>query len=226
MPKARKTKQAKTRVLIVDDHPIFRDGLRQLINQKEDLTVCGESDGGPETLEALDKLKPDIILLDLTLKDSNGFELLKDIKTRQCSVRILMLSVHDESLYAERLLRAGADGYIMKSEAPTCVITAIRRVLGGNVFLSEKMSAQLLRSHVGNRAREITSPVQLLSDRELQVFQLLGGGYGTGEIAKHLRLSVSTVETHRANIKRKLNMNNGTELLKRAIQWSQNEPTA
>lgn len=209
---------AAYKILIVDDHPILRKGLAQLIEQQNDLSICGQFEEADAAFAALGQLKPDLALVDLSLKDSSGVELLKNIRASYPKLLVLVLSMHDESLYAERVLRAGASGYIMKQEASEKVLQAIRKVLAGEIFLSEKMSAKFMHQLVGGRSAAGRSFMDRLSDRELEVFGLIGEGRGTREIAEQLHLSVKTIESHRAHIKEKLNLKNATELVHRAIQ--------
>lgn len=206
------------KVLIVDDHPILREGLAQLIDQQSDLTICGQFEDAAHAFEAVGALKPDLALVDISLKGSSGVELLKNIKANHPKMLVLILSMHDESLYAERVLRAGASGYIMKQEATEKVLEAIRKVLAGEIYLSEKMSTKLMHQLIGGKANATGSLMERLSDRELEVFGLIGQGRGTRQIAEQLHLSVKTIESHRAHIKEKLNLKNATELVHRAIQ--------
>jgi DNA-binding NarL/FixJ family response regulator len=215
--------KAKYRVFLVDDHPIVRHGLTQLINREPDLMVCGESEDGSKALTAVGAVKPDVVVVDLTLKHSSGFSLIKNLHAIDSKVPILVLSIHEESLYAERCLRAGAKGYLMKEEAMENVLLAIRRVLAGQVYLSGEMQSKVLRAS-GNRKEDVgASPLERLSDRELEVFRLLGQGMGTRQIAELLHLSISTVESHRARIKVKLDVKSATELLQHAVQWVETE---
>ncbi len=207
------------RVLVVEDHPIVRQGLVELIEHEPDLSVFGVAANGPEALQALADEQPDIAIVDLSLQDTSGTELIKDIKARYPQLPVLVLSMHDEALYAERVLRAGARGYIMKEEATERVMTAVRTVLRGEVYLSEKMSARILRKLVDRPLSTGTSPAECLSDRELQVFELIGRGMGTRQVAETLHLSVKTIETHREHIKAKLHVANSTKLLQCATQW-------
>ena len=210
-------KKTKFRVLLVDDHPILRQGLARLINEQKDLMVCGEFEEAAKALDSIDTTKPDAAIVDISLKGASGIELLKNIKVRFPQLLVLVLSMHDESLYAERALRAGASGYIMKQEATEQVLVALRRVLGGEIYLSEPMSSKLMHQLVGGRPTA-GSLLERLSDRELEIFGLIGQGRGTRQIAEQLHLSVKTVESHRAHIKEKLNLKNATELVHRAIQ--------
>ncbi len=215
-PAARK---AKYRVLLIDDHPILRKGLAELINQESDLIVCGEAEEAPKAFEAVGVLNPDVALVDISLKGGNGLELIKNIKARWPDLPLLVLSMHDETLYAERALRAGSLGYIMKEEAIEKVLNAIRHVIAGEIFLSDRMKARMLNQLVGGRIKQGTTSIDNLSDRELEVFRLIGEGRGTRQIAEELRLSVRTVEAYREYIKDKLNLKNGTELVQHAFQY-------
>jgi DNA-binding NarL/FixJ family response regulator len=196
----------------------MRQGLLQLINHEADMSICGQFEDAAAAFAAIPTLNPDLIIIDLTLKGSSGLELVKNSRASFPKLRLLVLSMHDESLYAERVLRAGAAGYIMKEEATENILIAIRRVLSGGVYLSEKMSAKLMHQWVGSSPRQGGSTLERLSDRELEVFGLIGQGKSTREIAKHLRLSVKTVESHRAHIKEKLNLRNANELVHTAIR--------
>jgi DNA-binding NarL/FixJ family response regulator len=204
------TKNAPSRILIIDDHPLLRQGIAALINGEKDLTVCGEIND------------PRLAILDLSLNGLSGIEVLKDLKAQFPKIKVLILSMHDETIYAPRALRAGALGYIMKQEAPEKVIEGLRQVLGNQVYLSQHMGSKLLNSFTGRRDG-LGSPVELLSDRELEVFSLLGGGTGTRDIAEKLNLSVKTIESHRAHIKEKLNLESGAQLVRHAIQWVSSE---
>jgi len=217
-------KKNPTRVLIVDDHPLLRRGIAQLINHQSDMMVCGEAENAHKALEAIATTKCDVAIIDISLGGSSGIELLKNIKVRYPKLLVLILSMHDESVYAQRALRAGAAGYIMKQEATDRVLTAIRRVLSGEVYLSEKLGARMLSQLIGGRGTKLGgTPTEELSDRELEVFGLIGQGHGTRPIAEKLHLSVKTIESHRAHIKEKLNLKNATELVHHAIQWAQSE---
>jgi DNA-binding NarL/FixJ family response regulator len=206
------------RIMLVDDHPVMREGLAQLINQEPDLAICGQYEDAARAFAAIPTLSPDLAIIDLSLKGSSGLELVKNSRASYPKLRILVLSMHDESLYAERVLRAGAAGYIMKQEATEKVLGAIRQVLGGGVYVSEKMGSKLMRELVGGKARQGGSTLELLSDRELEVFGLIGQGKGTRQIAEHLHLSVKTIESHRAHIKEKLNLKDANELVHTAIR--------
>lgn len=218
-PKA-KTHEDKAKIIIVDDHPIVRRGLIELINHENDLVVCGQAEDALQAMKAIKTLKPHIVIVDISLKETNGVELIKDIKVQYPSLLVLALSMHDEFLYAERCLRAGAKGYIMKQQATEKVVTAIRKVLNGQVYLSDKMAAKMMSKLVGGKPEIGASPIDHLSDRELEVFLLLGQGHGTRQIAGKLHLSIKTIETYRAHIKEKLNLASAAELLRYAIQWA------
>jgi DNA-binding NarL/FixJ family response regulator len=214
-----KPKTAPKRLLVVDDHPMMRTGLAQLIDNEGDLKVCAEADNAGQALNAVSKQKFDLALVDISLPDKNGLELIKDMRTLNPLLPILVVSMHDEMIYAERVLRAGARGYIMKQEGGQKFLQAIRQVLAGQVFVSDKMSARILENFSGNPLSSSSSPVRRLSDREFEVFQLIGQGVGTSEIAARLHLSVKTVEVHRANIKQKLSLTTATELVRYAVRW-------
>jgi DNA-binding NarL/FixJ family response regulator len=216
-------KKNAIRVLIVDDHPLLRKGVGQLIDQEKDLAVVGEAEDAHKAITAIESTRPDVALIDITLNGANGIELVKDIKARFPKLKMLMLSMHDESVYAPRALRAGASGYIMKQEGAEKVLTALRKVLKGEVYLSEGMGNRMLHTLVNGRASLASSPVEELSDRELEVFNLIGQGYGTRSIAEKLHLSIKTIESHRAHIKEKLNLQTATKLVHHAIQWVQSE---
>jgi len=208
----------KRRVIVVDDHPIVRQGLATLINQESDLVVCGEAASVPDAMAAIETLKPDIVLVDLSLSGASGIELIKLLKSRPERIPILVISMHDESLYAERMLRAGARGYIMKQEATDRVLAAIRHVLTGEIYLSEHMISRMLRKLVEG-PESSAMPLERLSDRELEVFQMIGQGLPTRQIAEKLGVSNKTVETYRTHIRRRLELRNAGELYERARQW-------
>lgn len=209
----------KKTVFLVDDHPLVREWLSSLINQTADLAVCGEADNAPEALSAILTLKPNIAIVDISLKNSSGIELIKNLKEAIPEVSVLVLSMHDESQYAERSLRAGAKGYIMKRETTRKVLDGIRQILAGKLFVSETVAASITTQFIAGRAPSDLSPVDQLSDREIEVFELLGNGHGTREIAEMLRVSVKTVQAYCARIKEKLNVANATELLREAFRW-------
>lgn len=221
--KPAESRATKARVLLVDDHPIVRQGLGQLINEEPDLTICGEAEDFQAALTALDDTRPDVAIVDISLKDRSGIELVKEIRARKPELPILVLSMHDESLHAERVLRAGAKGYIMKQEATEQVMNAIRRVLRGEVYLSERMASRMVNRLVAGPQNVGGSPIERLSDREFEVFQMIGQGVGPSDIAEKLGLSVKTVETHRERIKEKLNLASGSELIRYAMQYVMDE---
>lgn len=210
----------KRKVFIVDDHPIVRQGLAQLIDGEPDLAMCGQGEDAYGSLARIRAVRPDMVLLDVSLKDADGLELLKEIKSFDPNLKVLMLSMHDEALYTERALRAGASGYIMKQEAPETLLAAVRKVLSGQVYVSEKMGATLLQRMVGGKKAIGELPMDRLTDRELEVFRMIGSGLSVKEIADMLCLSAKTVEAHREHIKQKLNFKNSAELLRFAIQNS------
>jgi len=210
----------KRRIIIVDDHPIVRQGLTQLINQEDDLYVCGQAEDAHQAMRAIRELNPDLVIVDISLRTTSGIELIKDIKVQFPNLPVLTLSMHDEAIYAERALRAGARGYIMKQEATEEVVNAIRRVLAGTVYVSQGMAAKMVSKIIAGPSEKGTSPVDRLSDRELEVFRLIGEGYGTREMAEKLYLSVKTIETYRAHIKEKLDLQDANELLRAAIRWA------
>ena len=211
---------AKKKVLIVDDHPMMREGLAQLLDHEPDLCACCQADNAAQAMASVAKSRPDLALVDISLPDKSGLELIKDLHSMHPSVPILVVSMHDETLYAERVLRAGGRGYIMKQEGGKKLMQAIRQVLNGQIYVSEKMSAKILELFSGHRAATTDSPIEKLSDREFEVFQLIGQGQGTREIAQHLHLSVKTVEVHRANMKQKMQLKTGAELVRFAIRWA------
>jgi DNA-binding NarL/FixJ family response regulator len=219
-----KTGPGPKRILIVDDHPMMRQGLMQLIESERDLVVCGEAENAGQALERAGQLKPDLLLADISLPGKNGLELIKDLQSTRSSLPVLIISMHDEMLYGERVLRAGGRGYIMKQEGGKKIMEAIRQVLSGKVFVSEKMSSQILENLTNRSPRPTRSPVERLTDREFEVFQLIGQGLSTREIAGQLHLSSKTVEVHRINIKQKLNLKTATELIRFAVRWVESAP--
>lgn len=212
---------AKRKVFIVDDHQLFREGLALLINREPDLTVCGEAEGVDDALAGIAKMRPDMAIIDISLAGGNGIDLLKSLRARGDKLPLLVLSMHDESLYAERALRAGASGFVMKQEANKKIKEAIRRVLDGEVYLSERISARMLSKFVGGRPEPAPAPLETLSQRELEVFQLIGQGYSTRQMADELQLTIPTINSFRARIKDKLGLPNASELVLAAIQWVQ-----
>jgi DNA-binding NarL/FixJ family response regulator len=212
----------KCRVLLVDDHPIIRQGLALLIDREADLSVCGEADGAHSAFHAITTLRPDIVVLDISLNGPDGLDVLKEIRMKSSSVPVLILSMHDESIYAERAMRAGANGYIMKQEATEKVLVAIRRILQGEVYLSDRLTNTMLQQYVRGASPTKKSPLVNLTDRELEVFRLIGEGHGTRQIADELHLSVKTIESYQAHIKEKLALRNARELVQHAIEWTMN----
>jgi DNA-binding NarL/FixJ family response regulator len=212
----------KHRVLLVDDHPIVRQGLALLIDRENDLSVCGEAEGAHSAFHAIATLRPDIVVLDISLSGPDGLDVLKEIRMKTTHLPVLILSMHDESIYAERAMRAGANGYIMKQEATEKVLIAIRRILQGEVYLSDRLTNSMLRQYVRGTSPAQASPLVNLTDRELEVFRLIGEGHGTRQIADQLHVSVKTIESYQAHIKDKLALKNARELLQHAIEWTVN----
>jgi len=213
----------KKRVLVVDDHPIVRQGLALLINRESDLLVCGEAEEAMGAMHVLASAKPDVLIVDISLNGPDGIDLLKNIRTTHPNLPVLILSMHDESIYAERALRAGANGYIMKQEATEKVLVALRRILNGEIYVSERISNQILKQYITGSRTVRNSSIGDLSDRELEVFRLIGEGHGTRQIAEELHVSVKTVESYQAHIKEKLSLRNARELMQRAFQWHTSE---
>jgi DNA-binding NarL/FixJ family response regulator len=213
---------AKKKVFIVDDHPIMRSGLAQLIENEPDLTVVGDACDAATALTGIVETKPDIVIVDISLPGKNGLELIKDVRAVQRSVALLVHSMHDESLYVERVLRAGAQGYLMKHEGGKMLIEAIHRILNGEIYVSGQMSAKILEIF-SNRRTASTDPVEALSDRQFEIFQMIGQGKGTRVIAAELSVSVKTVDAHRANIKEKLRLRSGNELVRYAVRWVESQ---
>lgn len=221
--KTKQTTPLKKQVYLVDDHPIVRQGLIKLIEQEDGLEVCGEAGSVSEALEALKNLGPDVILVDISLEDSNGLELIKMVDDLGLQIPMLVLSMHDEALYAEHALRSGASGYVMKQAASNTLIQAIEKVLDGEIYVSKTMSSQMLKMAFRSSGEDTRTGTETLSLRELEVFELIGRGNSTREIAEQLNLSVKTIETYRAHIKDKLQLRSGTELMQRAIHWVETE---
>jgi len=211
----------KRNLLLVDDHPIMRVGLKQLLAQEADLVVCGEAEDAADALKVIQQTSPDLVLVDISLKESSGIELIKDIRVRWPKLAVLVLSMHEEAFYAERALRAGARGYVTKAEVSTRVVQAIRKVLDGQVYVSEKLADKLLGRIAGGG--EDRKGVEALSDREFEVFELIGQGMELREIAQRLHLSIKTVEAHRENMRKKLDLPSSAELFRYAVQWTQYE---
>ena len=209
----------KKKILVVDDHPVTRRGLAKIIDQEKDLEIIAEAENSAEALSAIKRLKPDLVIADISLKDSSGLELTKTIKKLYPTLPVLIQSMHEETMYSERAFQAGAMGYVMKDAPTEELMTAIRKVLAGQVYTSEKMATRLVNKIIHGKAEPGTSPIDNLSDRELEVFNLLGKGYGTSQIADKLKLSIKTVETYRMHLKEKLALSNASELRQYAIQW-------
>jgi DNA-binding NarL/FixJ family response regulator len=217
------TASNKRKVFIVDDHPIIRDGLTALINHEPDLYVCGQTGEARQALKAISELNPDAAIVDITLEDSDGIELTKNIKARYPKLPVIVLSMHDESIYAERALHAGARAYLMKDTVSDKIITAIHTVLTGEIYVSDAMTKKLLRKLAGNHLDAVKNPIENLTDRELEVFRWIGQGNKPSRIAQRMHLSVKTVETYLARIKVKLNFADAAQLLEYAIKWSISE---
>jgi DNA-binding NarL/FixJ family response regulator len=213
----------KKRILLIEDHRMMREGLRQLISQEPDLQVCCEAADAQQALACIAKGKPDLALLDISLPDKNGLELLKDIRALDPDLPVLVVSMHDENLYAARILRAGGRGYIMKHEGGEKLMQAIRQVLAGQVYVSGQMSSKILEDLTGYRPNAARSPFEKLTDREFEIFQLIGQGNGTRQIAEKLHLSVKTIEVHRLNIKQKLDLKTATQLIRAAVRWVESQ---
>jgi DNA-binding NarL/FixJ family response regulator len=218
-----KTNEKKTQVLIVDDHPVTRDGLATIINHERDLNVCGQADDAYIALKAVDELKPDIVVVDISLKSSDGIELTKNIKARCPGLPVIIFSIHDESIYAERALLAGAKAYLMKDVVSENIIKAIRTVLNGEIYVSDAISKKFLHKIAGDKADTAKTPIESLSDREFEIFRLIGEGLKASQMAKQLHLSIKTIETYRSRIKEKLNLPNASELLQYSIKWAKSQ---
>jgi DNA-binding NarL/FixJ family response regulator len=212
------------RMLIVDDHPVFREGLAGVLARERDLLVVGQANHARQAVALLERCEPDMILLDLSLPDKGGLEFLKDLRAVRPDIPILVISMHDETLYAERVLRAGANGYVMKEEGPERILQAIRQVLAGQTYVSPKMSARILNSLSGRDVNR-KSPISLLTDREFQILQLIGKGHDSHSIARQLSVSPKTVDTHRGHLKEKLSLRSGMELICYAVRWVETQPT-
>jgi DNA-binding NarL/FixJ family response regulator len=212
----------KSKVFLVDDHPIVRQGLALLINREPDMIICGEADSAPSALQSIPAASPDVVVVDISLDGPDGLDLLKSIRSKDPVLPVLILSMHDESSYAERSLRAGANGYIMKQEATEKVLVAIRRILEGKVYLSERLTNRMLEKYVYGAPSSKNDPLSKLSDRELEVFRLIGAGHGTRQIAEELHVSIKTVESYQAHIKEKLGLRNARELVQHAIERTVN----
>ena len=216
----------RKRILVVDDHPMTRHGLTHLLNREPDLTVCGEAGNAKQALELAQTLRPDLVLVDLIMPDKSGLEFIKDLKALAPEIALLVLSMHDETMYAERALRAGARGSVMKSEGGEKILEAIRGVFRGQIYLSASMAATVFNNLAEGQPRQGNSALAALTDREFEVFNLLGRGLSTEEIGQQLHLSIKTVGTHRVHIKEKLNVKTGAELMKEAVRWAAAQPPA
>jgi DNA-binding NarL/FixJ family response regulator len=221
--RAEVAKGEQIRIVLVDDHPVFRLGLRELINQEKDLLVCGEAEDATKALSEIQSLQPDMVIVDISLKGRDGICLVKDIAKYHRDMPVLVLSMHDESRFAERSLLAGAKGYIMKQETITSIVKAIRCILGGRIYLSDKLKDIVLTQFASGSRTSEKSPVDGLSDRELEVYQLIGRGFGTNEIAQKLNLSIKTIGCYRERIKEKLGLKSGNELIRNAMHFVENE---
>ena len=217
--------QRKT-VFVVDDHPLLRQGLAMMINREPDLMVCGEAEEAHAAMKAISASMPDILIADISLNGPDGLDLLKNLRLLYPDLPVLILSMHDESIYAERALRARANGYIMKQEATEKVLVAVRRILDGEIYLSSRMSNKLLMQYMSGKTAETDSRLATLSDRELEVFRMIGEGLGTRQIAEALHLSMKTVESYQAHLKEKLSLRTGRELMQHAIQWKLNDKSS
>lgn len=217
---------SKERIFVVDDHPVFREGLVRVLNQEKDLEVVGEAENALEALKAVARLRPDLVIVDISLDGANGLDLSRSLRQHIPTIRILVLSMHKETLHAERALRSGANGYIMKRESGRQLLQAVRQVLGGQTYVSDPIKELLLQKLSETPQAASQSPEDLLSDREFEVFQLIGQGYGTRQIADELHLSMKTVESHREHIREKMHIPSTFELVQRAIHWVHNEKEA
>ncbi len=216
-----KTDKNAFKILIVDDHPLIRVGVTALLSRQTDLEVCGEAIDVDEAIEQVVRLQPDLMILDMSLRSGTGLDVIKRLRQTSSSngTRILVHSMYEDSVYAERVLHAGANGYVNKGESPDVLLTAIRRILSGKVYLSPQMTDRMLERSVGQRPHVGVDPIQQLTDRELEIFRMIGEAVPTREIAEQLFLSVNTIETHRSNIKKKLGVSNAPELSQRAVKW-------
>ncbi len=208
-----------TRIYIVDDHPLVRQGLSQIVASEADMEICGEAEDSPAAIRGVGEANPDAIIVDISLKGANGLELIKNLKAIHDDIPILVFSMHDETIYAQRALRAGAKAYVMKKESPSKVVDAIRKIIQGEIYVSPSVADQVLHQIVNGPGNVSTSPVDRLTDRELEVVQLIGRGLSSREVAESLHLSVKTIESHRAHVKEKLGLRNATELVQFSVQW-------
>lgn len=220
---SRKNGGETTRIFLVDDHPLMRQGVAQLINAQPDMVVCGEAEDAPSAMKGMEESQPDAAIIDISLRGANGIELIKNLKALYKFLPILVLSMHDEAVYAQRILRAGALGYVMKQDAAEKVVIALRRIMSGEIYVNEKVGSQMLHQALTGRGKADTSPIDRLSDRELEVIQKIGEGRPTRDIAQDLKVSVKTIESHRAHIKEKIGLKNASELVKFSVQWVENE---
>ena len=216
------SRTGRARILLVEDHPIVRQGLAQILGQTPDLEVCGFAEDAHSALRAVQSGRPDLIIVDISLQSEDGLELVKDLRTRKVQTPVLILSMHQESVYAPRAMRAGAQGYVMKGEPTPRLLAAVRKVLSGGLAFSEEVTADLLRRQIGGEPAAL-SPVELLTDKELQIFRLIGQGRSTREISEALNRSVKTIEAHRENIKVKLGIKNSPQLVRAAVEWAASE---
>ena len=208
------------RIVTVDDHPIVREGFAKLINSEKDFEVVGMAENANEAITLIQDKEPDVAMVDLSLKESSGIELIKDLQGLCPDVRILVVSLHDEELYSERVLRAGAKGFIMKAEAVDDIITAVKKVAKGEIYLSARMQAKMIELMASGKRKESINPLDILSDRELEVFNMVGNGMKTKNIAEQLNLSIKTIETYKSHLKIKLQLKDGVELIQRAVEWN------
>lgn len=213
----------KNKIFIVDDHPIVRYGVTRILNNEQGFTVCGDADSGHKAIEGIEQLHPDIVVLDISLKDMDGLQLTKTIRMRHPNLPIVILSMHDERMYAHKALRAGASGYVMKEESSEKLVNAIRKILGGEIFVSEEVQKNVLHAFAGKEEARETFVVNKLSDREREIFLLIGTGLTSRSIADKLKLSVKTIETHRSRIKQKLELDNSNKMILAAMEWAKRE---
>lgn len=215
----RPAKRNARRILIVDDHPIVRQGLRRLMENEDDLTVCGEAETARDARIAIKDLNPDAVIVDISLKQGDGIELVRDVRAHHATLPLLVLSMHDEAIYAERMLSAGASGYIMKQAASEQFLVSLRRVMDGGIYVSEAVGSNMIQKFASGGSYVSANPIDRLSNRELQILHMIGKGMSTRETAKSLNLSIKTIESHRQRIKRKLNLHTGAQLVQYAVNW-------